>query len=50
MRAYHRRLCGDDEQVALEAARKWSVWEDSTAKLIPDPAFIARSEDDKFAL
>lgn len=47
--AYSKRLNGPDD-VALPAARAWSVWEDSTAKLIPDPAFIARSEDDKFAL
>lgn len=50
MRAYYERMTGSDAKVAQEAARAWSVWEDSTAKLIPDPAFIARSEDDEFAL
>lgn len=50
MKAYYDRMTGDDAEVAQKAARAWSVWEDSTAKLIPDPAFIARSEDDEFAL
>ncbi len=26
LHAYHRRLTGPDRQVALEAARRWSVW------------------------
>lgn len=50
MRAYYERMTGADPAAAQAAARAWSVWEDSTAKLIPDPAFIARSEDDEFAL
>jgi proline iminopeptidase len=50
MGAYYRRMCDSDPAVSLPAARRWSVFEDSTAKLIPDPDLIARSEDDKFAL
>lgn len=50
MGAYFRRMCSEDKEEALAAARLWSVWEDSTAKLIPDPEFIARSDDDVFAL
>lgn len=50
MRAYHGRMTGPDPRAARAAARAWSVWEDSTAKLRPDPALIARSEDDAFAL
>lgn len=38
--AYHRRLMSDDENVRLEAARAWSVWEGSTSKLLPDQSLI----------
>ncbi len=33
--AYHRRLHGDDEGVALEAARAWTGWELATSHLEP---------------
>ncbi|MEM9173174.1 MAG: prolyl aminopeptidase [Pseudomonadota bacterium] len=36
LRAYHKRLTSDDEQVRLEAARAWSVWEGSTSFLLPN--------------
>jgi proline iminopeptidase len=48
--AYHRRLTSDDEQVRLEAARAWSIWEGSTSKLFPDPNFIAEFGEAEFAL
>ena len=48
--AYYRRLTGDDEELRLEAARRWSVWETSSVTLIPDPAHRARSESADFAL
>ncbi|HVF49830.1 MAG TPA: prolyl aminopeptidase [Pyrinomonadaceae bacterium] len=48
--AYHRRLTSDDEQVRLEAARAWSIWEGSTSKLFPDPNFIADFGEPEFAL
>lgn len=35
MRAYHRRLFGDDPAEQLEAARAWTNWEWSTSQLIP---------------
>lgn len=38
--AYHRRLMSDDEDVRLEAARAWSIWEGSTSKLLPDQSLI----------
>jgi proline iminopeptidase len=50
LRAYHRRLISDNEQVRLEAARAWSIWEGSTSKLFPDPALISHSGEDQFAL
>lgn len=35
MMAYHRRLFGEDEAARIEAARAWSIWEDSTSALLP---------------
>ncbi|MGI8656656.1 MAG: prolyl aminopeptidase [Pyrinomonadaceae bacterium] len=48
--AYHRRLTGADEQVRLEAARAWSVWEGSTSKLLPDPGLIEHFGEAHLAL
>ncbi|HEY0136098.1 MAG TPA: prolyl aminopeptidase [Nannocystis sp.] len=50
MRAYYRRLTGDDEDVRREAARAWSVWEASTSFLIQRPDFIAHAAGDDFSL
>jgi proline iminopeptidase len=41
VRAYYRRLTGDDEAVRLASAKAWSVWEGSTARLLPDPKMVA---------
>jgi proline iminopeptidase len=48
--AYHRRLTGDDENVQLEAARRWSVWEGSTSKLFPDQNLIELFGEPQLAL
>jgi proline iminopeptidase len=48
--AYHRRLTGDDPGVRTEAARRWSVWEGGTSKLLPDPAMTAHYDEDAVAL
>ncbi|HOV57034.1 MAG TPA: prolyl aminopeptidase [Rhodanobacteraceae bacterium] len=48
--AYHRRLTSPDEATRLTAARAWSVWEGATSFLHPDPAHIASSGEDQFAL
>jgi len=48
--AYHRRLTGADEQLRLEAARAWSVWEGSTSKLLPDPGLIEHFGESHLAL
>ena len=50
MAAYHRRLTSDDPAVRLAAAQAWSVWEASTSFLLQDPAYIASSAADRFAL
>jgi len=48
--AYHRRLTSQDPATRLRAARAWSIWEGSTSRLLPDPALIARSGEEQFAL
>jgi proline iminopeptidase len=48
--AYYRRLTSDDEQVKLEAARAWSIWEGSTSKLFFDYNMIEKMADAEFAL
>lgn len=48
--AFHRRLTGDDPEVALEAARAWTIWEGSTSSLHPAPNVEATFGDPHFAL
>jgi proline iminopeptidase len=48
--AYHRRLTSDDENVRVEAARAWSIWEGSTSKLLFDYQSVERYADPEFAL
>lgn len=48
--AYYKRLTSDDPEVALAAAKAWSVWEGSTSCLYQDPDLIARMGGDHFAL
>ena len=48
--AYHKRLMSDDEQVTLEAARAWSIWEASTSKLFPDQTLIEHFGEPQTAL
>jgi proline iminopeptidase len=50
LRAYHRRLTGDDPEVRQRAARAWSVWEGSTSCLVPNPELIAKTGGDEFSL
>lgn len=50
MRAYQKRLFGEDKQQQLMAARHWSVWEGSTCHMIPDNSHIEETADDHFAL
>lgn len=50
LRAYHRRLIGDDPDVRLTAARAWSVWEAGTSKLLPDQSLIDEFDDPALAL
>jgi proline iminopeptidase len=50
LKAYYKRLTGDDEQVRLSAARAWSVWEGSTSKLHPDKNLMDHWEGEHEAL
>ncbi|MCF2972245.1 prolyl aminopeptidase [Synechococcus sp. Nb3U1] len=47
--AYHRRLTHPDQEVRLQAARAWAIWEASTSKLIPSPDLIQRFGRGEFA-
>ena len=47
--AFYRRLTSEDQEVRLEAARAWSVWEASTSKLIPSPVSRQRFGQAEFA-
>jgi proline iminopeptidase len=50
LRAYHRRLLGDDRREQLAAARAWSIWEGATSSLWPNPAREEQYGDPRFAL
>jgi len=48
--AYHKRLVGNDQRVALAAARAWSVWEASASFLHSNGENIKKWGEDQFAL
>ena len=48
--AYHERLTSSDREVALAAARAWSIWEGSTSCLYQDPDLITKMGGADFAL
>lgn len=48
--AYYKRLTSPDEQQRLEAARRWSTWENATSKLYLDHKHMAKGDDDQWAL
>ena len=50
LRAYHRRLTGDDPVEQLKAAKAWSTWEGSTSQLLPSADVVATFAADKMAL
>ena len=47
--AFYRRLTGNDPQVALDAAKAWSIWEAATSYLHVNQENIVRWSDDAFA-
>ena len=50
MRAYHRRLTGDDRAVQIACAKAWSIFEGETITLLPEPATSDPFRDDDYAL
>lgn len=50
MSAYHRRLTGENEELRLECARRWSAWEMATSRLLVDRDLIKRASSDEWAL
>lgn len=50
VKAYHRRLTGENESVRIEAAKVWSQWEGACSRLHPDQNFIDKYGEDTFAL
>jgi proline iminopeptidase len=50
LRAFHKRLTGDDERERMRAAKAWSIWEGSTSCLVPNEGLIAKTAGDAFAL
>jgi proline iminopeptidase len=50
MRAFYKRLTGEDRAAAQAAARAWSVWEGSTSYLLIDEDNVRRWGEDEFSL
>lgn len=50
MKAYYKRLTGNDEEEKLACASAWSKWEMATAKLVVDQQYIERSNKPEWAL
>ncbi|HEY6459899.1 MAG TPA: prolyl aminopeptidase, partial [Polyangiaceae bacterium] len=50
LRAFHRRLTGDDPAERARAAKAWSVWEGSTSCLHPNPGLIEKTGGDEFSI
>jgi proline iminopeptidase len=48
--AYHRRLTSENEITRMGAAKAWSIWEGSTATLLPDKSVIDHFSDPHIAL
>ena len=47
--AYYKRLTSDDEEIRIEAARAWSIWEASTSKLLQSQKSLHSFDDKKVA-
>ncbi len=50
VRAYHRRLTGDDEIARMSAAKAWSIWEGRCSTLLTEKTTLHRFSDPHFAL
>ena len=45
LEAYWQRLTGPDRKIALEAARKWAIYETACCTLLPNPEFTSHFAD-----
>lgn len=50
VRAYYRRLTGEDHNAQLIAAKAWSKWEGETVTLLPSPQNIEAVTQEDFAI
>ena len=50
MAAYYKRLTSDDKDTRINAAIRWSVWEGSSSRLLPDGEGAHDFHDPEFAL
>lgn len=48
--AYHKRLTSENEIVRMGAAKAWSIWEGTTATLLPDKDVVDHFSDPHIAL
>jgi proline iminopeptidase len=48
--AYHQRLTSENEIIRMGSAKAWSIWEGSTATLLPDKSIIEYFSDPHIAL
>ena len=47
LEAYWKRLTGDDRELALEAAKRWAIYETACCTLLPNEEFLSHfAEDD----
>ncbi len=49
MQAYYKRLTSPDLEIRKAAAKRWSIWEGVTSRLIPDPKAEEKFGGDEFA-
>ena len=47
--AYYKRLTSADDEVRIEAAKAWSIWEASTSKLFQSGDYLHHFEDSSIA-
>ena len=47
--AYYKRLTSEDENVRIEAAKAWSIWESNTSKLFQSEDLLHQFEEPKVA-
>ena len=50
LRAYYKRLVGDDAEARVRAAKAWSVWEARTSFMRESAELVAKNEQSDYAL